>query len=62
MLCRDTPCSGGLAMLLFDCCLIYVRRYIGRPRTVVLSAWDRDVYTVTPPSLARHSCSPHRPA
>lgn len=35
---------GGVALLLYDCCLVYARRYLIEPKTVVLSSWDRDVY------------------
>ena len=36
---------GGLGMLLYDCCLVYARRFLARPQTICLSAWDRDVYS-----------------
>lgn len=37
---------GGIAMLLFDCCLVYMRRYWHPKHSVTLSVWDRDVYTL----------------
>jgi hypothetical protein len=37
-------CSG-IALLLYDCCLVYARRFLCDHTSVSLSVWDRDVYT-----------------
>lgn len=35
----------GIALLLYDCCLIYVRRFFRRQQAVAFSYWDRNIYT-----------------
>ncbi len=37
-------CSG-IALLLYDCCLVYARRFLSDHNSVSISVWDRDVYT-----------------
>ena len=37
-------CSG-IALLLYDCCLVYARRFLCDHNSVSISVWDRDVYT-----------------
>jgi hypothetical protein len=50
---------GGVAMLLFDCCLVYVRRYWRPKRSVSLSVWDRDIYTLN--DIVGVLCAPLEP-
>lgn len=37
-------CSG-IALLLYDCSLVYARRFLCQHSSVSISVWDRDVYT-----------------
>jgi hypothetical protein len=35
----------GIALLLYDCCLVYVRRFFASDASFSISLWDRDVFT-----------------